>query len=382
MGRSTSGQPDEIGFGGLQLIQGQGFRFGIDAILLAAFAAGETGGIGIRNALRRADSNRRGVTRNLDADANCQSTWRNLDADANCRTFRGHSEARNSTELADSIGENVSVPDEHSEIVGTARKQSREFAPNICDMGCGSGIVSLILSHKIPNSTITGVEIQAEEAARAAENVARNHLMHRIRIISSDILDMKNAIWRTSEETSQDVHVGKPNSETSATQHETALNPEALAIQAEVQSSVKPAGRISKHLFDVVVTNPPYFRRGGAIPNAATGKYIARHETTATTEDFIRVASTLLPDGGDFFMVHRPDRLVDICTAMRHHHLEPKELQMVTPHPEEPANILLIHGIKGAGPELRLLPDISVRDQDGEYTPLIHRIYEREEACF
>jgi tRNA1Val (adenine37-N6)-methyltransferase len=380
MGRSTSGQPDEIGFGGLQLIQGQGFRFGIDAILLAAFAAGETGGIGIRNALRRADSNRRGVTRNLDADANCQSAWRNPDADANCRTLRGHSEARNSTELADSMGENVSMPDGYSELVGTARKQSHEFAPNICDMGCGSGIVSLILSHKIPNSTITGVEIQAEEAARAAENVARNHLTHRIRIISSDILDMKKVIWRTSEETSQDEHAEKP--EASITPYEAEQKPEAPATRTEAQSSVKLAGRISKYLFDVVVTNPPYFRRGGAIPNAATGKYIARHETTATTEDFVRVASTLLPDGGDFFMVHRPDRLVDICAAMRHHHLEPKELQMVTPHPGEPANILLIHGIKGAGPELRLLPDIPVRDQDGEYTPLIHRIYERGEACF
>lgn len=328
MGRSTSGQPDEIGFGGLQLTQGQGFRFGIDAILLAAFAAGETGGIGIRNTLRRADSNRRGA----------------------------------------------------------------QFAPSICDMGCGSGIVSLILSHKIPNSTITGVEIQAEEAARAAENVARNHLTHRIRIISSDILDMKNAIRRTSEETSQDEHAEKSEAsispyeaeqkpEAPEAQCETEPNPEATVTQAEAQSSVKPAGRISKHLFDVVVTNPPYFRRGGAIPNAATGKYIARHETTATTGDFIRVASSLLPDGGDFFMVHRPDRLVDICTAMRHHRLEPKELQMVTPHPGEPANILLIHGIKGAGPELRMLPNISVRDQDGEYTSLIHRIYERDEVC-
>ena len=41
-------------------------------------------------------------------------------------------------------------------------------------------------------------------------------------------------------------------------------------------------------------------------------KYISRHEVTANLEDFIKVARLLLKDKGDFYMVHRPDRLVDI----------------------------------------------------------------------
>lgn len=252
-------QPDEIGFGGLQLMQGSAFRYGVDAILLAAFAAGETGGRGMK-------------------------------------------------------GE---------------PKHSSKSDIRICDMGCGNGIVSLVLSHKIPNSIITGVELQTEEATRAAENVKLNHLSGRIRIVESDILNLEVG-WK----------------------------------------------------FDVVVTNPPYFRRGGAIPSTSTGKYIARHETTADAEAFIRIASELLTTGGELFMVHRPDRLVDVCVSMRKYHLEPKELQMIIPHPGEPANIMLIHGIKGAGPELKLLPDITVREADGRYSPLINRVYEREEKSF
>ena len=255
---------DEIGFGGLTLAQGKGFRYGVDAILLAAFAAGETGGTGIRQTRRNA------ITEAL----------------------------------------------------------------RICDIGCGNGIVSLVLSHKIPHSTIVGIEVRESEAMRAKENVKRNHLENRIRIVQSDVQNLNSS---------------------------ELANPEQKV--------------------DAVVMNPPYFRKGGAIPNEASDKYIARHETTATLDDFIRVASTMLQSSGDLFMVHRPDRLIDICTAMRNHNVEPKELQMVVPRPGEAANILLVHGIRGAGPELKVLPEIPVRNLAGDYTEIIQHIYERETSA-
>lgn len=249
-------QVDAIGFGGMELQQGDGFRFGVDAILLAAFAAGETGGKGLK--------------------------------------------------------------------------------PKAClrgaELGCGNGIVSLVASHKIPGSRITGVEVQAEEATRAASNVKRNGLQERIEIVNSDILDF-------------------------------------------IQN--RPDERGS---YDFVVTNPPYFRRGGAIPNDSSGKFIARHETSADLDGFLQVASELLNRRGELFMVHRPDRLVDICTGMRKHHMEPKELQMVAPYPGKGANILLVHGIRNAGPELRVLPTVYVRNDEREYSELMDRIYERDNS--
>lgn len=244
---------DSIGFGGMELEQGDGFRFGVDAILLAAFAAGETGGKGMR----------------------------------------------------------------------------QKDLLNGVELGCGNGIVSLVISHKIPTTRITGVEVQTEEAMRAKSNVRRNHLQERIEIVHSDILDF-------------------------------------------VQNQEKEPGS-----YDFVVTNPPYFKRGGAIPNNSSGKYIARHETSADLDGFLRVASQLLNRRGELFMVHRPDRLVDICTAMRKHHIEPKELQLVAPYPGKGANILLVHGICNGGAELRVLPTIYVRNENKEYSELLDKIYER-----
>lgn len=247
---------DSIGFGGMELKQGDGFRFGVDAILLAAFAAGETGGKGLK---------------------------------------------------------------QKPQLLGA-------------ELGCGNGIVSIVLTHKVPNSRITGIEVQHDEAMRAVSNVERNRLQKRIEIVESDILNF---------------HPDEGN------------------------------GRNS---YDFIVTNPPYFRRGGAIPNDSSGKYIARHETTADLNGFLQVASELLDRKGELFMVHRPDRLVDICTSMREHHIEPKELQMVAPYPGKGANILLIHGIRNAGPELRVLPTIYVRNENMEYSDLIDAIYERDHS--
>ena len=76
-------------------------------------------------------------------------------------------------------------------------------------------------------------------------------------------------------------------------------------------------------------------------------------------------------------MVHRPDRLADIITEMRVSGIEPKEMQLVVPRDGKAANIVLVHGVKGAGSELRMLPQIAVHTADGGYTDEILIYYER-----
>ena len=132
-------------------------------------------------------------------------------------------------------------------------------------------------------------------------------------------------------------------------------------------------------VFDAVITNPPYFRRTPDEPGAADPdeRYIARHETTADISDFAAIAARMLREGGHLYMVHRPDRLADIFSGMRDAGIEPKEMQFVVPKENKAANIVLIHGIKGAGSELRMLPQITVHTTDGGYTEDILKYYER-----
>lgn len=243
---------DDTGFGGIKVIQNKGSGYGVDAVLLAAFAAGETGSKGLP----------KGQVRPL----------------------------------------------------------------RIADLGTGCGVAAFILHHKLGGAVITGYDINANAVDRAQRACLMNGLDADIGFICSDIKDI-----------------------------------EAAAA------------------FDAVISNPPYFRRTPDEPGAAEPdeRYIARHETTADFSDFADISARILKEGGHMYMVHRPDRLADIFTEMRAAGIEPKEMQLVVPAEGKAANIVLVHGIKGAGAELRMLPQIAVHTAGGGYTDEILRYYER-----
>lgn len=214
---------------------------------------------------------------------------------------------------------------------GSRKKPLINKGKKIIDLGCGTGIVPLILSHKAEFAEIWGLELQEESAELAAGNVLQNQLDERLRIVRGDVADI------------------------------------GISLGVEWKES-----------FDAVCSNPPYMAGKTGIPNESAAKYIARHETSGTLEDFIRGASYLIKPRGDFYMVHRPSRLVDILTLCRQHRLEPKGLRFVEPRAGETPNILLIHCSKNGNPELKVLEPLRVYDQHG-YTEEIKIIYERKQ---
>ena len=239
---------DDIGMGGFKVIQGDGFSYGIDAVLLSAFASGETGAKPVKSRLKM----------------------------------------------------------------------------RVADLGTGNGIIPFILAHKLPISEIVGFERNPIALDRAMRGREMNALENGISFVLTDVSQL-------------DGYDG---------------------------------------FFDAVVTNPPYFRRGSGIPNEDSAKFIARHETTAGVTEFAKCGSQIQKSGGDFYMIHRPSRLPDIFEALRAAALEPKELQLVVPSSNEPANLVLIHAVAGAKPDLKMLPEIAVYNSDGSgYTDLIKRIY-------
>ncbi|WP_027399896.1 tRNA1(Val) (adenine(37)-N6)-methyltransferase [Anaerovorax odorimutans] len=194
----------------------------------------------------------------------------------------------------------------------------------VIDLGTGTGIIPIILSHKTLAKEIWGIEIQKTSYERALRNLKLNNLEDRIKIINKDVKELSD--------------LGK---------------------------------------FDVVVTNPPYMKSYGGLKNKNISKSIARHESTASLNDFIKIASNILKDKGDFYMVHRPNRLVDICYACRQSNLEPKELRLVSPNKNMGPNIILIHCVKYGKAELKFLDPLYVYEENGNYTSEIINIYER-----
>ena len=132
----------------------------------------------------------------------------------------------------------------------------------VLDLGTGTGIIATLLCGKTQLKEVIGIEKQKEVYEMAKKSIKLNRLENRFKIVNEDIINL-NKIF-------------------------------------------------DNNTFDVIVTNPPYKKKGTGIKNEEEKKIISRHETTATLEDFIKIAKDLLKDKGEFYMVHRPDRLVDI----------------------------------------------------------------------
>ena len=207
------------------------------------------------------------------------------------------------------------------------RSRPIRSASRIMDLGTGSGIIPLILSYKTESDSIYGVEVQESAWDRACRSGELNGLSDRLEFILGDVLDL----------------IGK---------------------YPEIKGS-----------FDMVTCNPPYTAGQKGMKPETSAKTIARHETTAGLEDFIRVGAELLKERGEMFMVHRPSRLVDIFCSCRKYRLEPKAIRMVLPREGEEANIVLVHMIKNGGPELSVLPPLVIHDINGGFTKELEEAY-------
>lgn len=199
----------------------------------------------------------------------------------------------------------------------------------VMDLGTGTGILCILLSGKTNLKEIVGVEIQEEVANMAKRSVELNSLQDKIKIINENILNLENVFEKGS--------------------------------------------------FDAIVTNPPYKKLNTGLQNESEKKLISRHELTANLEDFIKVSKDMLKDKGEFYMVHRPERLVDIIYLMRKYKIEPKQIRFVAPKIGKEPNLVLIKGVKNAKEFLKFDNILYVYNEDGSYTSELLKIYGKGE---
>lgn len=205
---------------------------------------------------------------------------------------------------------------------GFARIRKNE---NVLDLGCGNGIIPILLEAKTEGSHFTGLEIQEKSADMARRSILLNGQQDKIDIVTGDIKCASEIFGNSS--------------------------------------------------FDVVVSNPPYMTGNHGILNPDSAKAIARHEILCTLEDVIREGSRVLKPNGRFYMVHRPFRLVDITELFVRYSLEPKTLKMVHPYIDKEPAMILIEAIKGGKRRLTVEKPVIIYDESGKYTEEIRTIY-------
>lgn len=178
----------------------------------------------------------------------------------------------------------------------TLRRRDR-----VCELGCGGGALALVLLSREPGLHYTGLDDAPAAACAARENLTANRL---------------------------------PG--------------EVYAAGVQQVRRLLPAGG-----FDLVVSNPPWFAAGSGRSGGG-----ARTEERCTLDDVCAAAAWLLRSGGRFALVHRPERLSDLFSALTVHGLEPKRLRLVQHSPAHPPSAVLLESIRQGRPGLRVEPTL------------------------
>ena len=195
----------------------------------------------------------------------------------------------------------------------------------VLDLGSGCGSLGLLLTAKDPSCQVTGIEI-TEQAHRAAlSNIEKNHLEDRMESLCRDL--------------------------------------------RQVPSFLSPGS------YSAVLSNPPYFTAGPASQKLKD----ARREDLCSVKDLFSAAAWALKFGGDFFLVHRPERLGELIGTGSRLGFECKRLRLLRHRQDGPVTLIFLQLRKGGKPGL-ILEETSLFDSLGNQTEDYIRIYHMEEA--
>ena len=85
-------------------------------------------------------------------------------------------------------------------------------------------------------------------------------------------------------------------------------------------------------------------------------------------EDIFKFAKLKLKDNGALYIVHRPERIVDLINFGRKYNLEPKSMRSIMSKKNTQPKMVLIKFIKNAGEFFSWEKPLIVYEENGEYT--------------
>lgn len=180
----------------------------------------------------------------------------------------------------------------------------------ILDMCTGNAPVPLVLSLKT-DAKIIGFELQKDIAELACESISINGLDKQIKVINDDVKNIDEFF--------------KPNS------------------------------------FDVITCNPPYFKVNDD-KNKNKNDYLtlARHEIAIDLETIFKLVNRFLKDNGNFYMVHRSERLDEIIIFANKYRLNVKEIQFISTKMNNNPSTILVKCVKNSKLGVKIKKEICV----------------------
>ena len=206
--------------------------------------------------------------------------------------------------------------------ISNTRKKKR-----VIDLGCGSGIIPILLAFGNDSIQVDAIELQPHAVRLANENAELNGISSRIKVLEGDVRHHREYYDRG--------------------------------------------------FFDVSISNPPYYGQGRGKDSANSRIATARVEKTCSIEDICIAAAYLTRWGGSFFLVHLPQRLTEVLLSLKAADLEPKRLKFVHHNIKAQPSLVLIESRRGGKPSLTVEAPLLITNLDGSDTEEMTKIFRR-----
>lgn len=186
----------------------------------------------------------------------------------------------------------------------------------ILDLGCGAGAAALCLLARLPDVSVTGLELQIHMAELARRNAGLNGVEARFSVMEG--------------------------------------------------SAAAPPVTLSG--FDHVMTNPPFFAESSGTAPKAESRAISHMEGGLDLRGWIKAGLRLLRPKGRLTLIHRAERLGDILAALAGGGVGGIVVFPIWPKPGRPAGRIIVSVRKGVRSPLEMRPGIILHHGDGRYT--------------
>ena len=167
---------------------------------------------------------------------------------------------------------------------------------SILDLCTGNASIPLILSTKT-NALIDAFEVQKDIFNLAIESIKYNKKEKQITVYNADVKEINNYV--------------------------------------------------NHKKYDIITCNPPYFKvKNNGYLNETEKLAIARHEIKVTLEDIFKIASDHLNTKGEFYLVHRVDRLDEIIILGSKYKLNVKNIELIKTKENSNPYLVLVRAVK------------------------------------
>jgi len=195
----------------------------------------------------------------------------------------------------------------------------------ILDMGCGVGVVGLVIARLWRDVSIVGVEIQRRLFEYARRNAVMSGLTDRVEVLHGDFREISRFI---------------------------------------------PPGTVTS-----VVSNPPFRPIGAGRISRHREAAVARHEIYGGVTDVIEGAAAVLGEGGRIFLVYPARRWMWLSHRLSDAGFRPTRIRFVHPRPNAAAHLVLAEAAFRTGGASETLPPLVIYDGNGEYSEEVGKLF-------